>query len=741
MEKDLSSTPVTFKRNDYACEVSRLPTAVTSLKGESIEDIAFGLGIAHARDRTIQMELARLAGQGRLSEKLKSDQETESIDIFMREVGISYEAKKEVSQINNSVLTYLEAYSAGVNYVWENEKLPWEFKLTRHKPEPWKPEHTILTVKLMSYIGLAQTQEDIERLIIQAVIDGSDVNKLKSLFYPFLDELNVSRIEKIKSIKFLRQKLPIEVKTLSYLPKLLASNNWVIAPAKAKKRQPIMCSDPHLEVNRLPGVWHEVCSSMKDNEQVGITMPGVPGILMGRNRDITFSFTYGFMDMIDFFIEEIRDGKSISEDGPRELNKRIETIKRKGKTPLQYPIFETQSGILELPLISKIEDGLYLSRAWTNHRGGMGDTIEALMAVQTAKDVDEFTTNISNVAISANWLVADKLGQIAYQQSGRAPKRKGHGLVPLEAWVKENLWNGKVPSNELEHIKNPSEGYLSTANNDIRNTKCKSQLINLPMGTYRNDRIKDVLSGLSEIDTESMKTLQNDLYSLQAEQFLEVIEGEFPETPLGQTLKSWDCHYNVESIEATLFESFYKNLIIETFGDNFFGENSIRFLLSETSTITDYYHLFDRILLTQDSDTLELWFGGAQKRKELFQKCLSITLSKSNSYQLLPWGQVNTVTMKNLFFQGKLPAILGFDHGPIGLPGGRATIVQGAVYKAHGRESSFAPSWRMIADLSENNIHTILAGGISDRRFSADYKLEIFDWLSGRYKILPLSKK
>lgn len=740
MEKDLSSTPITLKRNEFTCEVSRLPSAITSLKGESIEDIAFGLGVSHARYRTIQMELARLAGQGRLSEKLKSDEETESIDIFMREVGMSYEAKKEVSQINNTVLNYLDAYSAGVNFVWENEKLPWEFKLTRHKPEPWKPEHSLLTVKLMSYIGLAQTQEDIERLIIQSVMDGCDINKLKNLFHPYLEDLNVSRIEKIKSLKYLRQRLPVEVKTLSYLPKLLASNNWVIAPSKAKKRQPIMCSDPHLEVNRLPGVWFEVSASMKNNEIVGITMPGVPGVIMGRNRDISFSFTYGFMDMIDFFIEEVRDGKSISEDGPRELNKRVETIKRKGKTPIHYPIFETQSGILELPQTSKIDDGLYLSRAWTNHRGGMGDTVESLMAAQTAKDVDEFTSNISNVAISANWLVADKLGQIAFQQSGRAPKRKGSGLVPLEAWIKDNLWFGKVPNNELEHVKNPSEGYLSTANNFIQNTKCKSQLINLPMGPYRNDRIKDVLSGLTDIETEGMKTLQNDLYSLQAEQFLEILDGEFPETPLGQTLKSWDCHYTLESIEATLFEAFYKNLLIETFGDNFFGENSIRFLLSDTSTITDYYHLFDRILLSQDSDTLELWFGGSQKRKELFQKCLSITLSKSNSYQLLPWGQVNSVTMKNLFFQGKLPSFLGFDHGPIGLPGGRATIVQGAVYKAHGRESSFAPSWRMISDLSEDYIHTVLAGGVSDRRFSADYKLEIFDWLSGRYKILPLSK-
>src|SRR5690606_26927253 len=115
------------------------------------------------------MEMARLAGEGRLSECLVANEETEPVDIFMREMGMAYEAKKEVSQISGDVKRYLEAYCDGVNFAWEKFSTPWEFKLAKHKLAPWKPEHTLLTVKLMSYIGLAQTQEDTERLIIQAV--------------------------------------------------------------------------------------------------------------------------------------------------------------------------------------------------------------------------------------------------------------------------------------------------------------------------------------------------------------------------------------------------------------------------------------------------------------------------------------------------------------------------------------------------------------------------------------------
>ena len=38
-----------------------------------------------------------------------------------------------------------------------------------------------------------------------------------------------------------------------------------------------------------------------------------PGIFFGRNNDVTFGVTYGFMDQIDFFFERVQNGKYLRE--------------------------------------------------------------------------------------------------------------------------------------------------------------------------------------------------------------------------------------------------------------------------------------------------------------------------------------------------------------------------------------------------------------------------------------------
>lgn len=92
--------------------------------------------------------------------------------------------------------------------------------------------------------------------------------------------------------------------------------------------------------------------------------------------------------------------------------------------------------------------------------------------------------------------------------------------------------------------------------------------------------------------------------------------------------------------------------------------------------------------------------------------------------------------MTNIFFSGKLPKFSGFDFGPIPIPGGRATIHQGQIYRSGGRQTSFVPAFHMICDMSTDEIKTNLAGGVSDRRFSKLYTSDIENWQNGKFKTL-----
>ncbi len=84
----------------------------------------------------------------------------------------------------------------------------------------------------------------------------------------------------------------------------------------------------------------------------------------------------------------------------------------------------------------------------------------------------------------------------------------------------------------------------------------------------------------------------------------------------------------------------------------------------------------------------------------------------------------------------ELPDWMGFNHGPVTLRGGRATIHQGQIFRVAGRETNWSPSYRFITDLAQPTTRTTLAGGPSDRRFSRSYASDVADWVAGRFKTL-----
>ncbi|MBW2355260.1 MAG: penicillin acylase family protein, partial [Deltaproteobacteria bacterium] len=231
----------------------------------------------------------------------------------------------------------------------------------------------------------------------------------------------------------------------------------------------------------------------------------------------------------------------------------------------------------------------------------------------------------------------------------------------------------------------------------------------------------------NEITCECMYQLHYDVYSTQAELFMKILSPLLPDKGPGKILKNWNFEYSADSEGATLFDRFYKALYLEVFGKHGFGTDAVRHIDQHTGMFNDFYINFDRILLSENSS----WFGNST-REELYSRAAEKALNS----QPEKWGKVRKVIMKNILFNGKLPKFLGFDRGPITIIGSLATPHQGQIFESAGRQTTFAPSFRMVTDLSTDDIYTNLAGGPSDRRFSKWYCSDLESWITGKYKKL-----
>jgi len=706
---------ISVKRNEHGIPV---------IKADSYADLAYGLGWVHAVDRQLQVLLMRLLLKGVAAENLKADPMLIEIDKYMRRMRFLPDSDKQIAGLRPDAKKQIDAYLKGFNYYLLNHKPVYEFKLAGYSsPDPWDITDCMLIGKIFGFIGLADAQGNMEKFLVQLIQKGVAEDKLKELF-PYLTEK--IDYDLIRKIKLEPPMIPAAVKWLNKMPKFNASNNWAVSGTLTANGKPILCGDPHLEVNRLPSVWQEIVMKLPDNVLMGASIPGVPGLIIGRTYHVAWSATYSFMDMIDFRIEQCRDGKYLRDREWVPFQMREETIKLKKGQPLTIKVYENEHGVLEG---DPYQEGYYLVLSWSARTDCGAEDFNAILSLPQAKTVKEAMALFEKLdAASFNWAIADKDGNIGYQMSGRCFKRPEgiSGLLPIPAWDKSFDNIGYIGKNDLPSLYNPEDGIIATSNQDL-NHLGKANVINLPMGIYRAERIRDLLKANNKCTVEEMKKIHFDLYSPQASRLMKIIQPLLPDTENGRILKSWDCRYQSDSKGATLFESIYTALMKVVFGDNGFGRDVVDYIITETSLTHDYYANFDDVLLKEKSS----WFGG-KSRDQLFKEAIEEGLKA----KALFYGETRKVMFTHLLFGGQLPRCLGYDYGPVSLPGCRATISQGQIFRSEGRTTTFSPSYRMIADMSTKEIHTNIAGGPSDRRFSKWYVSDVKNWLTGVYKVL-----
>ena len=712
----------TLAAADGPIEIRRDASGVPHVRAASTAGAIVGLGWCHGYDRQLQMVLGRVIGQGRAAATLEASDELVTLDTLFRRLDLRRGAAAEVARMTPHSRALLDAYCDGVNRAFRH-RTPWELLLMRHRPAPWQPADAVLLTRLMAYLGLAQTQGDTERVLVELVQAGASPALLAELLPGQLELLDV---ELLRDVRLGTRVLPLAAGGLG-LPALAGSNAWAVAPRLSASDVPLLASDPHLIINQLPATWSEIVLQHGERWCAGATIPGLPAVLIGRNADVAWGLTYGGADAIDSWVEDCRDGSCLRVAGGERswqpFTTRTELVERRGSEPLTLAFFENEHGVLDGD--ARVA-GRYLCTRWSVAHDTGAASLEAMFALLDAGDCAAAVAQVRRVEGSFNWILADRGGSIAYQMSGRLPRRAAGttGLVALPGWDPRHDWQGFVAHDALPHREDPDEGFVASANENV-NHLAPAPVINLPVAPYRAQRITALLGAREDWTAADFEAMQLDRLSLQAARYLDVLRPLLAGDERFAAIAAWNCVYDDDSREAAWFESF-RAALVESALTAVCGD-AATFILRETTIAAASFGLLDDVLLRADSG----WHGDGGRDGALLRAAEVAFAAKPTTL-----AERQPLVLRHVLLGGRLPAWAGFDRRTPGLRGGRATIHQGQLLRSGGRDVAIGPSYRMVTELAGTRLRTALPGGPSDRRTSRWYASGVDGWWSGRSKTL-----
>jgi penicillin amidase len=608
-------------------EVLRDAQGVPQIYADTTHDLFYAQGFVQAQDRFYEMDVRRHITAGRLSEMLGED--ALDTDKFIRTMGWRRVAEEELSLLDPETLTYLEAFSDGVNAYIDSHS-PSEMSLEYsvlalngldYAPEEWTPADSVAWLKAMSWDLRGNMEDEITRAILAGRHSEADIAELFPP-YPYdrhqpivtqgavVDGVYEGEATGPGTRKPARPALSGAVSDaladlkggLDAMPELLGhgkglgSNGWVVDGEHSTTGRPILANDPHLGIS-VPGIWYQMglhCNDVGDAcpfDVTGYTFSGLPGVVIGHNQDIAWGFTNLGPDVTDLYLEKI-EGQQYEYDGKlRDLELRDETIEVLGREePFTFTVRSTRHG----PLLSDVSaelstvganspvgdgapergNGYGVALAWTALEPA--NTADAIFGINTARNWDEFRAAAADFASpSQNMVYADREGHIGYQAPGRIPIRKSgnDGDYPAEGWLPSNDWTGKdVPFDALPSVLDPNAGFVATANQAVTGKDYPYYLGDSWAYGYRSQRIVDLLEQKEKLSVEDMESIQlderNGFAPTMVPYLLDVL---MPSDYLGagqRLLKSWDFDQDADSAAAAYFNAVWKETLALTFHDD-----------------------------------------------------------------------------------------------------------------------------------------------------------------------------
>jgi penicillin amidase len=572
--------------------IERDESGVPHVIAASEHDAAYGLGYAHAQDRLWQMEMNRRTAAGRLAEILgRGALET---DRFLRTIGVRRTAERIYSNMDPEQRGLVDAYAAGVNafLAARSGPLPAEFFLTgAPAPEPWTAVDSIGWSLIMAW-DLARYSHTMElrRLQLAQRFSVAEINDIYPP-YPGASPPVTADYAELYRVMGLRQ-ADAAGRTLlgSIGPDVgfgsgddVGSNAWVAAGSRTVSGKPMLANDPHLGLS-TPSVWYFAAITAPEVNVIGATLPGVPGILLGRNDRVAWGFTNTGADQQDLYLERINpegSGEYATPEGWARFDERVETIGVKGEAAVQLMVRETRHGPV-LSGLTTVDQSFHgpqyvLALRWSALEPD-DHTFAAVRALNKARSVDEAEQALAGFQlVTQTALIADVDGQIGMVVTGRIPVRRAdndlQGLVPAPGWDARYDWIGYLPFDQVPRMRNPSSGVLVTANHRIVSTDYPHHLTHDWFLPYRARRIEQLLNERARHDVTTFRAIQADVHSQAALDLMERLKGTQPVTAAGRDalarLLRWDGRMDTDRPEPLVFHAWMRELKHRLFEDDF----------------------------------------------------------------------------------------------------------------------------------------------------------------------------
>lgn len=740
---------------------------VPHIFAESDEDAAMVLGYLHARQRLAQMDLQRRVASGRLAALVGTDGLEE--DRFMRTVGLHRAAAASLANMepDEPALKMLEAYSAGVNaYIAEVEPhhLPLEYKLLGvRNVEPWTPLDSLTFAKFMAW-DLSHSWDDLFMADLQDALGPEIVANLYPIDRPYdvlmVDQWPPEEAEEQETeeedsappeegdeahfaprtaLSLARQDILAQAAAAGQLhaPTFeLGSNNWAVGGTKTAAGTTILSSDPHLGY-QLPSLWYQAHMVTPEMNVSGVTLVGVPFVVIGHTERIAWGLTNTQADVVDYFVERTNpenENEIWFEGAWRPVETVEEVIPVRGGRDETEMITVTSHG----PVLTR--RGRTVSMRWT----GLDPSFElrAFYKLNHAQNYEAFLDGLRDFHVPAqNFAYADAGGNIAIWSAGKYPIRAtGNGRVPVPAATGTYEWTGFIPFEELPHIFNPAEGYVFSANTRPVPPEYPYYLGWQWDPGYRGRRIEAILGENGTVDMTDMQTAQYDTVDTLAMEMVPILLEVYDELQFGgqaeaqaiALLEAWDYRMSADASAPMVWRHWIQTFREMTWKDEFEASGAPMdhtWGFSGTNSWQPTLEYFEQLVREEPQSS---WFDNVtttavvETRDDIIAESFSqAVLRLQESYGGNPdqwrWGAHHHLHLEHLLDAAPL------NRGGQEMAGGNGTInAQGWDEQVGG-----GPSWRMIVQFDPLQAVGAYPGGQSGHPLSPHYDDLIEAWRSG----------